>query len=179
MFNILPEIFRKGIKTDYQLRRLLIILIFVFIVQFSFLVFIFPSWITSYNKEKDITSQMEEINKSSSYQDADPVYSTIESTNFKLKIINTNLQYFNIVPLIKLILSNKIPGVSVGELSFVSSGAKSSTISLKGISVSRDLLILYKDALEKTKVFSRVDLPISNLAKDKNLIFTIDLTVSQ
>ena len=179
MFNLLPEIIKKEIKIDYRIRWLFVILLAVLFLQISFLIFLSPSWVNSFFREKELVSQLNEINKSSSYQDANTTSSIIESTNVKLKIINTDMEYPKVVPLIGSILSNKIPGISINELSYKFSKATVATITVSGVSKSRELLIAYVNSLEKSGVFSVVDLPISNLAKDMDIDFSMNLTVSQ
>ena len=164
---------------DYRIRRLFVILLVILFLQISFLIFLSPSWVNSFFREKEIVYQLDEIDKSSSYQDANTTSLIIESTNVKLKIINTDLEYPKVVPLIRSILSNKIYGISINGLSYKSSEATKATIIVSGVSKSRESLIAYVNALKKSDIFSVVDLPISNLAKDKDVDFSINLTVSQ
>jgi hypothetical protein len=179
MFNVLPDILKKEIKTDYQLHKWFVIVVAIFFLQVTFLISFLPSWVNSYSKEKELTDQVSSMSKSSSYQNADAASSVIESTNAKLKIISTNLGYPKITPLIKSILTNKAQGILISEIIYASSNATSAVISFGGVSNSRESLIKYADTLEQSKTFKKVDLPISNLAKNKDIDFSINLIISQ
>ena len=60
MFNVLPDIFKKEIKTEYFLRRLVVVFAFVIFLQISFLIFI----ITAGADENEITSNLIHIRAS-------------------------------------------------------------------------------------------------------------------
>jgi hypothetical protein len=179
MFNALPEDLKKEIKKEYRLHRTLVTLFAVFFLQICFLIAIFPTWANSYFKEKGLATQIEDMNNSQSYQDADAVYSIIESTNLKLRVINVNLASPKVVPIVKQIISSRTSGISLSKLSFVATGGNTAVVSIEGVSKTRESLISYVSVLEKSKIFKTVDLPISNLADEKNIDFTINLTVEQ
>ena len=84
MFNLLPENLRKAIRTEYKLRLLIVVLLFVVLLQFSFLIFLFPSWLTSHYKEKDFLVKSDELNRSISALD-------VSSTTAFIKLINEKL----------------------------------------------------------------------------------------
>ncbi len=178
MFNVLPDILKEEIKKEYTLRLLLVIFLCIIFIQVSFLIFIFPSWIVSSYREKDIVSQIAESNTSPISNNANAVSSVVSSTNLKLNIINTFLKYPEVTPIFNAIVINKTPGITLNQFLYTSVQTDEASISLGGVAVSREALVLFSKTLEQTKIFKTVDLPVSNLAKDKNIEFTINLTLA-
>ncbi len=177
MFNVLPENLKQKVKAEYKIRRMTVILISVLFLQMSFLVFLLPSWIISVYKEKDAISQVEDVKQSSLSKGASPIASVITDTNKKLFFINSLLTYQQVSPIIDSVLSNKTPSISLNEFSYTSGNASTSTLVLGGVSATREALVAFVKSLEKSGAFKTVDLPVSNLAKDKNIDFSINLSV--
>src|SRR3989344_943069 len=113
MFNLLPKNLKEKIKTEYKLRKITVILIFIICLQLSFLIFLTPSWLISFYKEKEVTSQSEEIKKHLSDSSLSEVIVTIRGINTKLNIINSVLKYPKIVPFINTILSKKTSSIKL------------------------------------------------------------------
>ncbi len=177
MFNLLPETFKEKIKAEYKLRRLVLILAFVIFIQSSFLIFLFPSWLISLYKEKEVASQIEEINKSSVAANANSISSIIKSTNSKLKVINNTLEYPRLIPFVDTVISKKSENIHLIGILYSGTGRSTATLSIEGISSTREALVSFVKNLEKSGMFRKVDLPVSNLAKDKDIKFSMSLTI--
>ena len=179
MFNVLPDILKKEIRTSYKLRRLFVVLSAVLFLQISFLIFILPSWINVFFKEKDVISQTNNLSKSTLSQNAETASAIIASTNIKLKLINTELQYPAIMPLIRSIISNKTANIHIYQFNYSVTSTTSAAVTLSGMAASRESLINYENAINNSSLFSNVDLPISNLAKNKDIDFSMSLSASK
>ena len=176
MFNLLTDDLKEKIKANYRLRRLVVLLIFIIFLQVSFLIFLFPSWIASLFKEKESILQTEKMNQSLLSQNTDSIASTITTINTKLNIINNTLEYHEVIPIINTILSNKTGSIHINSLTYGSVNASTSALTIQGISATRESLVLFVKSLKKSETFKVVDLPVSNLTKDKNIDFVINLS---
>lgn len=179
MFNLLPDSIKKKIKTEYRLRLLVIVLAFALFMQVSFLIFLFPSWLVSVYKEQEVLSQTETINKSPLFSDISSVTSIVTSINAELNVINSALEYPRIVPFVNTILSKKTRDIYINELIYTSTGKTTATIALSGISATRESLVAFVGSLKETESFSAVDLPISNFVKDRNIDFSLNISITQ
>lgn len=177
MFNLLPENLRKSIVSEYRLRLVVIVIVFIILIQVSFLVFLFPSWLVSFYKEKEFSLQSDEVNKSLSTLDISSTTSFIKSFNTKLGIINDSLDYPKFVPVMDEVLSKKPTSIRISGIYYSVNSANSSVLTLEGIGDTRESLVSFSESLRSVKNFKKVDLPISNLAKDKNIDFTISVTI--
>ncbi len=177
MFNLLPENLKQAIKREYRFRKLTIILIFILCIQISFLIVIFPSWIISLYNEKEIVAQSEDMNKSLSDLNVAPIIDTIKALNKKLQTLNSSLEYPQIIPLMDSVISKKTNAIKLTEFSYSLSTNGDVEFVAGGVSTTREALVSFEKSLEDSKVFSDVRLPISNLAKDKNIKFSISMKV--
>lgn len=178
MFNLLPENLKDEIRKEYKLRRLTVILVFVLAVQASFLIFLFPTWLISVYKEKEIVSQSEQMAKFLADSNVAPATNVIKSLNSKLNVINSALEYPAFVPLMDTVIGQKTKSITLKQFSYTSKDSASAELSIGGTSATRESLVAFVKSLEDTKAFKKVDLPISNLAKDKDIVFTITLTIA-
>lgn len=72
-------------------------------------------------------------------------------------------------------LSNNLtPGIEITDL-----GTNNYSVSMVGISDTRDSLIAFRDKLAKEDCFTDVNLPLSNLASQENIDFQIDLKIKE
>ncbi|MDQ5969323.1 MAG: hypothetical protein QG579_480 [Patescibacteria group bacterium] len=177
MFNLLPNNLKEKVRSEYYLRLFVVIFVSVFLIQIFFLIFLSPTWFVSLNKEQEIVLQSEKANTSSLDQKVETTNKQIKSINKKLEIINSRLEYPRAIPVIDDILSRKTESITIKELMYETSDKKSGKVTLKGTSDTRDSLVSFVKNLEESDILEQVDLPISNLTKDKNIEFSLVINV--
>lgn len=179
MFNLLPENLRERIKKEYRFRLTIVVLSFIILSQISFLVFLFPSWLISFYKEKDFIVKSDEISKTISALDVASTTSFIKVLNERLLNINDAMEYPMMMPIFDSILSVRSPSIRLSGIYYTASDSNSAVVTISGMSDKRDSLVFFTENLRKIESFSKVDLPISNLAKDKNIDFTISINIEK
>ena len=177
MFNLLPKNLKEKIKAEYRLRLLIAVFIFVLCTQVLFLVFLFPSWLISYQKEKEALAEIERVNQDKFTPETDSTASVIALTNLKLNILNTVLKYPESGPFLYAIIESKTPAVSLYQFIYTSTGGSGANISVSGLSLNRQDLVSFAKNLSDSGKFKTVLLPVSNLTKDKDLNFSINLDI--
>ena len=174
MFNLLPDSLKDEIKKEYKLRRLVMAALFIFILQAASLIFLFPSWIVSAAKEKDLKSQVAALDSSKKDSNLSTLRPFLKNINTELGLIDKSLDYPKILPVINSIISKKNKLIKLSEIDFTIVGTSTANVSIKGFSSNRESLVNFKSSMESSGVFRSVDLPISNLAKDKDIDFNIN-----
>ena len=178
MFNLLPENLKEKVKSEYRLRLLITIFVLIIFLQVFFLITLLPSWIISDYKENITSNQLAETKQTTLYKDADNVVANIKSINIKLNFINT-LDYPKVTNYIKVIVSNKSRSVHINRLSYAPAAKNTIAIVLGGVSDSREALVTFIKNLQNSGSFKTADLPISNLAKEKDLDFSVNLSIAK
>jgi hypothetical protein len=177
MFNLLPENLKLKIKAEYAERRIVVILIFVISLLISIIVMLLPTWLSSLYKEMETKKESDKMNQYLATFNVTPTVDLIKSINQKLNILDTLLAYQKIIPNLDIIIAQKTSAIVLTSIAYTSASGDTATISIGGKAVTRDSLVTYVKKLQDTVKFKAVDLPISNLAKDKNISFTMNVTV--
>ena len=178
-YTLLPEDEIRTLRKEYRI-RLLITMIFFLSCIFLFGIFsLMPSYLFFYNKEDRAIEIASELEKGRIARGADIIEKELKDDN---KIIKKVLSSFsntsNHSELIQNILSNRNNGILINSFN-VSKDEGTSTpieIEFQGKASTREVLIAFKDGLEKERNFSKVELPVSDLAKSKDISFSIRLT---
>jgi len=179
MFNLLPTSLKAIIKKEYKLRKAVVILAFVVFIEVTIIIFVFPSWLVTYNNENEVKDEYESLKSEIIDVNVSPAIESIKAINSKLNILNSNLEYPKVIPYVDLLLSKKPKSISLNQFTYSGTGANTAEINIGGVSATREALVAFVKALEEAKSFKEVNLPISNLAKEKNIIFTMTLKISK
>lgn len=176
MFNLLPKESKKIIIKDYHVRRRSVILTFIIFVQISLIIFLLPILTFSYFKEKELTAETKILGDSSAYKDADAVAKVINSTNTNLALFESTLSNPQIIPFIDKVISYKTNSLTFTDFIYEYKQDEDMTLlTVRGMASTRDSLVSFVRNLEESGVWSEVDLPVSNLARDRNIDFMISL----
>ncbi|PIP86648.1 hypothetical protein COV42_00155 [Candidatus Campbellbacteria bacterium CG11_big_fil_rev_8_21_14_0_20_44_21] len=178
MPNLLPQNNKKKIREEYLLRLLALVLVFSFITFLLASVFFLPSYFLSKNKaglasEKIsfLKSYVEKTQKSGLSED-------VISTNLKIKTLSFPEKIkFHLS--IRSILDKKAAPIRITSLVLRSINDEKKSLFVGGIASDRDSLIDFTESLKTINDFSAVNLPVSNLAKNKDIDFNIELKFSQ
>lgn len=105
---------------------------------------------------------------------------TIEDMNNKLSTIENaeKNQFLVSGKVINEIISNRITGIKIIQISYENDGGVSKKINILGAASSREVLLAFEQALENNQAFKNVNLPISSFVKDSNIQFTLSLNPS-
>ena len=96
----------------------------------------------------------------------------LEETNRKLQVLSPTLDTDRPSDFIEKILDQRVAGIIITGFSWVKVKDKI-TLSASGVATSRQSLITFGNRINASKDFSEVALPISNLAKDRDIDFQI------
>ena len=162
-------------------------ILFLVIASASFLiafVAILPSYFLSLERINIVNLKIEK-QKSEPMPSLDQkTFSIIRDLNKKLGLIrNTENNKFTISgKVINAILLKKMSSVKITNISYESNSKngslQSKKISIQGTAPSREILLLFRQALENSPYFKQVDLPISNFIKGSNIQFYLSLIPS-
>ena len=177
MFNLLPENEKKKILQEYALRRYIVILMFFFVSGIISVIVIFPSNFLSILKATEIEGQIKAVNKSSILGEAEKLNQTLKDTNLKLTALQVPSNAISIEDVLQKVLNKKTSDIKIRSFSYkksVETGA--STVVITGTASDRESLSQFVNNLGHEALFTKVNLPVSNLTKNKNPDFTIQLT---
>jgi hypothetical protein len=145
-------------------------------LQISFFVLLIPSYIYLVFTEKDLQVQSSDIDARSGVTNIDDVTKTFLSVNSELSALSVNSGSNKLDFFISHISSIIPSGVRIQEINYALNTASTSTIILRGTADTRDTLLSFSKKIQADQLFSNVDLPVSNFAKDTNIDFSMTIT---
>ena len=175
MYKLLPEKRLNDIEREYKFRRSILMIISLCVVFAIGIAILVPLYIFSMTKERSAVNRLEVTKKLPLLENGQNIDEWLKSTKEKQRILAPALkkdepyEYFN------RIISLKPEGISLKNLSW-KRDPKGTVISVNGIASTRNTLLMFEQALNNSGQFSKAALPVSNLARDKNIDFSLTIS---
>lgn len=178
MTNLLPLHVQKQIASEYKRRRTIIILsacIVTIILSAGFLV---PSYILSTVKRSEVRNAVAQAR--STIEDFEKTKSEasilLKDAEKKLALLGTTDVASHPSDVMRVVTDTKGPYIRLQSITFeTGKGDGVGNMVVAGIAKDRDSLTGFVKQLESEKLFSKVDLPVSNFAKDKDIMFSLHI----
>jgi len=178
--NLLPTTEKNELRKGLKLRLIVVFLILISISFFIGFVMLWPSFF--------MTLDYFGSNNSENYSVGNESDSAMEQTlnlpaeiNEKLSILQSDLNAVSVVESFNKIISFLPKEVSLNSVAFsrnqIVGEKKGVVITVAGTALNRDSLVAFSNLLKNSNFFSAVDMPVSSLAKDKNLPFTMKIFI--
>ncbi len=171
----------KELRKEYRI-RLFIITSFFFSIVFMFgIIALIPSYVSTQLQEKESVGRKEELQKNRKASGADEIEKDLlQSQAIASRIVahEDSTTHSNIIQSIISYRSRQITLLSF-EVARATGTSTPWTVIIQGKSASREALLEFKKGLENSALFSQVELPLSDLAKSKNIGFSIRVVLRQ
>jgi len=176
MFNLLPEEQKKEIYTEYRFRLFILIFIFLVITGIIAIILLAPTLFLSSSEYNNLAEGLGLLQKETpELENSQNLQTTVEKTNNKLTVLQSGREQTPLLIWSKVI-DDKPSGVKINSFSY-SKKDKKVVVIIEGRALVRESLISFAKSLEAQKTFENVNLPVSNLAREKNLDFFITFEV--
>lgn len=146
-------------------------IIFVCIFSVAMLV---PSYMISLARKTEVLSEFSTLKKSIDSKKNSDTESFISDAGQKIKTSLESVNDAYMSDVIREVLNNKTSDISINDISLVKN-SKNLTVNISGIALTREGLLGFVKKLRSADQFKDVDLPVSNLAKYKDISFTLTL----
>ena len=174
MINLIPPSAKKAIIREYYIRAVTVWMALVLAALCIVAVLCLPAYVLVQLQETNVTSSFAKMQEDSgAFLEASNV---IEETNKTARSLDEVYSIQPLLPVIAHIQSLAPSGIIFDEI--VISRAKDhsvETVTVSGEAATRESLASYRDALRSDEKFSDVTLPLSNLAKNEEVPFTIKM----
>lgn len=172
MRNLLSQQDEKIIMKEYKFR--------VIIVAFVFLLFtipiagtmLLPSYILSVYKYNTIKNNNAIIQEFVNKREQSELSAVLNMAQEKLKFLSVAEDSNLLSGVIRKIVENRPSGIKLGKLIYTKK-QNNNEIFISGIAKNRETLLIFKRELGKEEKFFDVVLPISDLASDRDIEFSI------
>ena len=175
MANLLPKKERKHFEWEYRFRLLIILLLFTMVTFALGIVFLLPSFFVSQSKEKSIERQSELLQKTITLRERDMSVASLRSINQKINKLTAVQEQVLQTEIMQTIIKNLDKDITIDAFYYTHKIDSDGEMRITGKAKSRTSLLSFSDRLKKESLFNNVDLPVSSLARDSNIVFLITL----
>lgn len=176
MINLIPPDARSRITTEYWIRVATVWLFLLAVAAVLAGMFLLPSYVLVTSQVRSFAAEAEAAKASVAHSDGTARALVIASDQARLLMESEQTRRFT--DLIAAISTAAGEGIVVREYNFARVAGSVAPVRVGGLAASRQSLAAFRDALVADPAFSAVDLPISNFAKDRDIVFSLTLTIA-
>jgi len=175
--NLLPDTQKENLKKGLKLRFTVVALLLLSAAFLVGLIMLLPSYFLTLAHISQNAVAESKIQENSN----ENILNLPQEVDSKLKFFQSSLNEERSVDVVSKIVSLLPDKVKVDSLSFVRhqvyKGEAGMVITISGLSLDRDSLVSFGNALKQSTYFSSVEVPVSSLTKERNLPFSINIFI--
>lgn len=175
MYKLLNENARREVMGEYSSRRLVVALSALLLVSVLGVIGLLPSYLLSNARFGEVVKRSEIRNSAGAIKGEDNPRASLEETNRRLSLLDPSLDTDKPSLLMEKFLAERQSGISVENFLWRKIG-ESVVLTISGKARDRQTLVSLENRVNASGNFSKVVLPISNLAKDKEIDFQLSLS---
>lgn len=175
MINLIPPKAKKSLTLEYWVRVTSVWMILWAVTIFAATCILLPAYVLiSSQVEVYATSAAEASEKVASYENVS--VSLVQASQEARSVMN-EVEVVRFSEYVDLFGSLEGETVQISEMSLSRSDDGFAPVSLSGIAEDRQALASFRDRLLAEEIVESVDLPISNLAQDRDIPFTLQVEI--
>lgn len=184
MLHLLPDYHKQQVIAEYRNRVLIVFSVGILILVIISAVFLIPVYISTHGRYSVVAAQRESIEAQiaggENTDDAEKVKEIVSA----VEVLKSYTLSEYPSEIFTRILRVKPSGIKITGFIYTPPANQIGTVELSSVDISgvastRIALSKFNDELKKDKVFKSVFVPISSFAKDKDIVFTVKLTISR
>jgi hypothetical protein len=180
MINLIPKEEKKRMTTDFYFRIAVLFLVLFGSCILIASIAILPSYFFSSMKNVLADTKLEIQKREPLPLLGEQSLLIVKDINKKLDLVESSEKnkFLPSQKVINSILLKKRPDIKITQILYENDVAKGKKISITGTAPSREVLLLFRKALEDSSNFKSINLPISNFVKGSNIQFYLNLIPS-
>lgn len=178
-YTLLPSQELRLLKKEYRIRVTIYMMFFLSFVILLGICALLPAYIYSYSQERALLARLGELQKSRASRGADEIKKELSDSTELINRLKNHKSPIVYSSLVSQVIGYKTSGVGIKSISVKVENPQATTtqvvIIVQGVAGSRESLIQFRDRLEADPLVTKVELPISDLAKSKNISYSIKI----
>lgn len=174
MLKLLPEEAKAKVVRAYSERRLIVLLLSLIVILLIGMAGLFPAYVLSKAKKAEVTERLKTAGDLSADPENVELRGWLAQTNKKLDLLNPKADTQYATYFIGRAIGLRPVGIQFTVIDWNEVEGERS-LGISGIAASRQVLLDFERALNASGEFSQTTVPVSNLAKDREIPFQVDL----
>jgi hypothetical protein len=176
MYTLIPEQSTKYLKNEYRIRVLILLFLFMSLGVWVGVISLFPSYVVSVTEEKKALAEAGVVEQSAQSASTTSAMAQITEANSAIKTLENSQDSLMLSSIVEDITNRRTAGVVINDFEVGRTGGTGTNIVIEGKAATRDALVAFKNNLASDTRFSKVDLPVSDLAAATGVNFDISVT---
>lgn len=177
MINLIPTTVRNAVIKEYWLRVLSVFLFIMSVVAVVITLLFLPVYVLV-STQVDVYAQSA-LQAAERVADFDVSAKTLTEANQLAQKILEQKKIKNFSSIIKLVESLSPAGVTINTIELSRAGGVVASVKVDGLAETRNDLASFRDILLQNDSISDVVLPISNLAKERDIEFALAIVLNE
>ena len=177
MYTLLPEKYVAKLKREYRVRFAAMFFFFITIALVVGAVSLFFFFILSKEQEKQASHDLANLKKIAATSGADQVEKDALNTKTLVRAITGHQDAVLLSDIVESVVSHRKSSITLSSLEVSRPSPATVSARISGVALTRDALVAFKKELESDARFTKVELPVSDLAKSKNIRFSMSLSI--
>lgn len=180
--NLLPESQKNIVEKGSKLRFWIVVMVNVSAALLMSAILLLPSYFIAGSKLLENKSKAQ-MAGSKNRETISKLLELPKEINMKLRIMRGNQAEETLMETIKKIVDAKTSGVHISSMSYTKAekneNGEKNKIIISGVSLDRKSLIDFSQKLKENKSFSGVEVPVFSLTRERDLPFSITITIEK
>ena len=177
MINLLPDFQKEVVRVEYKHRMLIVGVLFVLLTIVIATVSLFPSYLISKTKYVTLKERADVLKEEEKKANTAGVSLIVKDVSEKLSLLNIGKKDTDVGMLISKLVDNADSSVKIMSITYEKRGA-TAKVDIAGVAEKRESMIAFIEKLKKDEYFSEVYSPVSNLVKESNISFNIQIGIT-
>lgn len=178
MLHLLTEEHRQKVVREYRKRVIVVFVLGLFFVSVISFIFIVPTFFLSYSGYSDLKVKEQALDSELSSKEDSVSSESIRSIATSIEVLRMFDKKKSVYSTLEGLLNGKPAGVQIKNIIFTPNELESMTIDIAGKADTRKSLVSFDQYVKSNPLFSEVIIPLGSFAKEKNIDFSMKLTVS-
>jgi len=172
MFTFLPKPYKSEVLKEHRMRVALVFLGLLIAVMILGAVLTLPTFLATFSQRSSMTRELARVQNELSVEKGVEIGAEVKAIKARLSVLSAKASRKPVIIVLEELLAQPRPGLSITGISMRREGDKG-IIAVQGTADTREHLVAFSKGLQGEPAFSKVDLPVSSLAKGKDISFTI------
>lgn len=173
MFKLLPHHEKVRLQKEYRVRLAVVALFFLFSVEVVGIAALMPSFFLSKVKDDQIKNEQKVLGALMEEEKDPQLALELERAKNQIRQLVVDEETVEVAKLFGIVNKDRAPGISISSFDLDRKKEGEDELRIFGTASSRDALVLFNKTLETEELFTKVELPVSDLARNRDITFSI------
>jgi len=175
MHTYLPTDQKKELRRAYIMRVIVVTGMMLLAVVIAAIIFLLPSYFATYSERIQSSAGLELVRSRGVATETKEIEAQVRLLRDMTVRFSEGADKIPVTKALSLAYSSIVPGIKITDFEFSYTASSTVDMRIQGLAQTRDALINFKKKVETNEQIKKVELPVSDLAKSKEITFSMKI----